>query len=355
MSYAPSTFCECPPIQAELDAYFATCDASLLPDPAPLNEFLWSGLNRSGIQQQFTPSTNKLRTIILRYDQRLLESEVSEVDSCTRVCVAEKKRGDLCKEYTIDPCNKLRVSELIDANDFRASCLSNFDIVNKKMRLMMNALLAKVATKMTGLVVANFGAWSSDVPVINDGGDATLVLNTLNPSSTAFNPGAAYDLAFALQQTAYCNGAAVFAGGTFFKYAKMMESGCCSAEGLDLGDIISRFGKAVLWDRRVQAALGIDYALAVMPKALQPVYYVANNDGINVSLGLNVGTNYQKQVIFEPSTGLPIDLTLADDCGEVSIIMETVVDLKTLPIDMFAPGDYMEGVTFVNKIKVTNT
>jgi hypothetical protein len=119
--------------------------------------------------------------------------------------------------------------------------------------------------------------------------------------------------------------------------------------------MFAAYGFANMFDRRLQNELGADYALTIAPKALQPVYYVKNNDGVHEALGLTVGANYQKQVIMEPSTGLPIDLTLSDDCGNVSIIMETVVDLKALPSDLYAPGDYMEGVTGVGKIKVVNT
>lgn len=349
MSLAPTGLHDCPDIQAELDSYFETCDASLLPDPAPLNEFLWSGANRSGIQQILTPGSNKVRNLVLRYDQRIVESEVDEVDSCERTCTATTKRGDLTKSYEIDTCDKLRIEELMNAEDFKLACRGNFEIVNKKIRLMLNALQAKVATKMTGLAVGYVGAWPQIAG--NVVGGTQLQVATTKATSHDINPKAIEEIDFAIQAAGYCNSAAIFAGRTLYQYMRLMDKGCCSAQGLDLSELMSAYGKAVMWDRRLQAEMDADSALSIGLKALQPVYYVRNNDGLEGLVG--VGANYQKQVIYDYN-GLPVDLTISDNCGDISIIMETVVDLKALPADMFAPGDYMEAVNWVNEIKVVN-
>jgi hypothetical protein len=356
MSTSGTGLYDCPDIQAEVTDYFQTCDAAFLPDPAPLNEFLWSAANRSGIQQVFTPGENKIRKLYLRYDKRLLESEVEEVEDCDRVCTATTKRGDATQLYEIDTCDKLRVSEVMNAEDFKKACRGNMEIVNKKMRIMMNALVRAVASKMTYLTFAHFGGWSTTVdPQISDGGIETFTLNTLKAGSTDINPTAMVDLDMAIQQNGFCSGVAIFAGTTLAKYAQIMNAGCCSNQGIDLQQIMANHGYAVVYDRRVQAQFAdAIHAIAIGLGALQPVYYTRNNDGLGDAVGLNVGANYQKQVIYEPSTGIPIDLTISDNCGALSIIMETVVDVKALPADLFAAGDYMTGVNWVNKIKVVN-
>ena len=345
----------CPDLQAELEGFFTTCDASLLPDPSAINEFLWSGLNRSGIQQGLVPGNGKIRTLQLRYDQAISESDVDEVSSCDRVCVATTKRGDLITNYEIDTCDKLRIEELINANDFKEACRGNSDILNKKMRLMMNALLKKVSTKMVGLAAGYFGHWPTDVQnKISDGGVDTLKIAT-KLASGAIDPEGMYDLDFAIQQTQFCNGAIVFGGAALKKYADLMNAGCCASTGLNVAEILAQFGYAVTYDRRLDVELGDSiHGMVLGVRALQPVYFTANNDGINDAIGLNVGANYQKQVIYEPMTGMGIDLTLSDDCGDVSIIMETVVDLKALPADIFAPDDRMVGTNWVNKVKIVN-
>ncbi|MFA9221054.1 MAG: hypothetical protein ACEQSL_07695 [Sediminibacterium sp.] len=358
MSYVTSVLNDCPDLQAELDQYFNVCDASLLPDPAPLNEFLWSGLNRSGIQQLISPGNGKVRTVQLRYDQRLLESAVTTVDGCTTNCSATTRRGDLITEYTIDTCNTLQVEELIKSNDMKAACRSNPQIVLKKIAMLMKAMEAKVATSMTALAIAKYGAWQANVQntVTDATGNAKKALKLQTKRPTAFtdvNPEAFYDLQLALKQSNYCNGAAVFAGYDLAKYAGLMQAGCCSNQGIDLGEILNQYGVAVMWDRRFENAMGHEYGMALMPGALQPIYFNQAIQSPAQAAGVTTGTNYEEMIMFTMN-GIPVDVILSDNCGNFSIIVRATVDLKALPTDMFAPGDNMEGVTFVNKLKVIN-
>lgn len=358
MSYVTSVLNDCPDLQAELDQYFNVCDASLLPDPAPLNEFLWSGLNRSGIQQTISPGSGKVRTLQLRYDQRLLESAVTTVDGCTTNCSATTRRGDLIAEYTIDTCNTLQVEELIKTNDLKAACRSNPEIVLKKIAMLMKAMEAKIATYMTSLAVAKYGAWQANVQntIADNTGNSkkALKLQTKRPTAyTDINPEAFYDLQLALKQSNYCKGAAVFAGYDLAKYADLMKAGCCSTQGIDLGAILDQYGMAVMWDRRFENAMGHEYGMAVMPGVLQPIYYNAATQSPSDAAGNTVGTNYEELLMYTMN-GIPVDVILSDNCGNFSIIIRANVDLKALPTDMFAPGDNMEGVTFVNKLKVEN-
>ena len=68
--------------------------------------------------------------------------------------------------------------------------------------------------------------------------------------------------------------------------------------------------------------------------------------------GVFTGHNYHHQTIVSPKTGLPYDLIIKDDCGAISINVVGTFDLKGMPSDMFATGDNMEGVNFVNQIEV---
>lgn len=358
MSYVTSVLNACPDLQDELDAFFNVCDASLLPDPAPLNEFLWSGLNMSGISQTISPGNGKVRTLQLRYDQRLLESAVTEVDGCTPSCSAATRRGDLISEYTIDTCDTLQVEELIHASELKDSCRSILEIVTKKIAMLMKAMDARVATKYTSLAIALYGAWQANVQ--NQVADATgnaknaLKLQTYRPTGfTDINPEAFYELQLALKQTNYCNGAAIFAGYQLSKYADLMKAGCCSSQGIDLASILSQYGLAVMWDRRFENLMGTEYGMAVMPGALQPIYYNHATSLPAQVAGVTVGTNYEQFVMVSKS-GIPYDVTLSDNCGALNIIIRFTGSLVALPTDMFAPGDNMEAVTFVNKLKVMN-
>lgn len=366
MSYAPAQLHGCPDIQAELDVFFPTCGHDDIPDPAPLYEFLLSDQNRSGIQQVLMPGENKVRTLILRYDQPLTESQVIEVDGCARQCDATTKRGDLTASYEIDTCDTVRVEEVMNPEDFKLACTSNFTLVTKKIARLIKAIEEKQATRMTQRAITKYGAWQANVNNAVDGGTKTIADNTGNTAAalklqtkrpTAFvdiNPEAMTDLSLALRKTNYCNGAAVFGATILWKYFELMRAGCCSSQGLDIAQIMRDHGYAVMYDRRFENEMGVEYGMTLAPRALQPIWYVRNNNGVADAAGITVGANYQKQVIFG-SLGTPIDLTMKDDCENgLSIVLESTMDLVTLPTDIFPPGHHMEGVTWINKLKVAN-
>lgn len=363
MSYAPGQLTPCPELQLELDAFFATCDSSLLPDPAPLNEFLWSGTNIGGIQRELSPSTGKVRTVTLRYDQPLLESQVTEVDGCTYNCSATTKRGDLTSTYELDTCDTLEVEELMNADDYKTACRDNAEIVFKKIALMMKAMDARVATKYTSLAITHFGAWQANVDnlftgaVFTEGAPGnssdTFKLQTKKNGSQDIYPEGFYFLRSAINKTNFCNGAALFVGSDIETYAALMNSGCCANQGLDVGDIMAKYGFAVMWDRRFENAMGHEYGMALAPRVLQPIWFNHNPTSVANAAGVGVGTNYFKTIVSSP-TGIPYDLTISDNCGNVSFILRFTGQLVALPTDLFPPGHHMEGVTWVNKIKVVN-
>jgi len=354
MAYAPSALEACPDLQVELDNYFLTCGSSLLREPTPLYDFLMSDVNRSGYSQVVSPGQGKLRTVLYRYDQRLLESEVTQPGNCDRSCTATTKRGDLTGSCEIDPCDYWEVEELIGAQDFTYACRNNFDIVNKKMMLMMNVLEGKIATFLTESAVALKGNWNAMVDPSTISSDFLQVKTKLD-GSDSINPSAFEDIDMAFKQTNYCNGAAIFSGATLAKYYRLMQAGCCSTSGLDLSQILGAYGTAVLYDGRVQKAFAdADKAIAIQPGSLQVVTYNENDNGIAEAAGVQWGANYYKRIIYSPQSNLPIDLTLSDNCGNLSIFMRANVKVCGLPTDLFAPGDDMEGVTYVNGIEVVN-
>lgn len=364
MSYEPGQLASCPDIQDELDRFFPTCGHDFRPDPAPLYQFLLSEQNRGGIQQTLMPSENKVRTLILTYNQPIPLSQVVEVDGCTRQCDATTKRGDLTSTYEIDTCDTIRVEESMNYEDFKNSCKSNFRLVRDKFALMLKAIEEKQAERMTARAITKYGAWQANVNMAVSGGTVTVEDNTGNSaralkvqtfkSSGDIYPIGIHDLNSGINKTNFCNGAAIFSGTLLSKYAQLMQSGCCADQGLDLASLMSRYGYAVVYDRLFENAMGAEYAMALAPRVMQYVYYLRNNNGVADAAGVTVGTNYQKQVIFG-ANGTPVDLFLKDDCENgLSIVMETTGDVVTLPTDLWHPSHHMEGVTWVNKIKVIN-
>ena len=350
-----TTMVHCPNLQDALDNNFNTAGSSMLFDAAPFFEFLNSPLNRSGYSQKVAPGQGKLKTVQLLYTQRILESEVTQPGT-SRTCVAETKRGNLATTCTIDPLDYYEVEELIENTDFTYVCAANADIIAKKMMTMINALRSAVATGITTQSVALIGGVSDDVAA----GDKVDVSGTdyfkiyTQKASGDIDPKGMAKLDFLRRQNNYNAPAPVF-GSDIFQYFQLLQAGCCSNEGLALDQILAKYGVAVAYDRRVKAAMGgTEYAITALPGALQIVYYNENDNGIAEAAGITHGANYQKQIIFDPMTGMPIDLTLKDDCGSVSIIMRANAKVCALPSDLFAPSDHMNGVTFVNGIKTVS-
>tara|TARA_R110000868_G_scaffold112787_2_gene303367 strand:+ start:7294 stop:8346 length:1053 start_codon:yes stop_codon:yes gene_type:complete len=339
----------CPNIQVELNQFYQTCDASMLREPMPFFDFLWSDINTSGIQQIVTPSGGKIKTINLRYDKRLLESEVDEVSNCATTCVSTTKRNDYSTTIEIDPCDKLQISESMTAIEWAYACQSNEQIVAKKIQMMVDAVVRKMATRLTTQAATLLGNWDSSVTNVD--GDGNLCVTLMN--GTALNPFAMADIDLAMMQTNFCSTTAIFAGVDVYKYYRALNAGCCSSQGIDLASISAQYGKAVLYDKRVQTASGsATYAWVLQAGSLLPIYYTENNssimNGAGIAIGdsnVQLGANYYKTVIQDPQSGLPMDLTIADNCGVISIIIEANAKLYSLP-QLFQAGDTMEGVSF---------
>ena len=359
----PTVMIACPNIQSALDQNFMT-DSGNLFDSAPLFEFLNSPLNRSGYSTRVAPGQGKIRTVELMYEQRILESEVTEPGT-DYTCAATTKRGNLATTCTIDPLNYLQAEELIEDTDFTYICEANEAVIARKINKLITALEAKCATRVTNQAIALIGNVSDDIATANKvtvGGVPFFKVST-EKSDGSVDPRAVSKINFFKMQSNYLAPAPIF-GSDMYQYYQLMQSGCCSNEGLNIADILAKYGTAVMYDRRVNAALasfagggstGNDLAFMALPGALQIVWYVKNDNGIAESAGILQGTNYQKRVISSPRFGFPIDLTMQDNCGSVSLIVRANPKVCGLPSDLFAPSDHMNGVTYVNGIKIVNS
>lgn len=352
------TMVACPDIQDSIDNNFQTCNSRGLTEPMPFFEFLNSELNRSGYSQKVSPGQGKLMRVQQTYTQRISESQVTQPGTAY-TCEAETKRGNLSTYCDIDPLDYYEVEELIVDTDFRRVCESNASIVAGKMNDMISALRRKTATVVTDQAVALIGGVNSTVAssdkVDVSGTDFYKIATKKSAAAGGdIDPVALATIDYLNMQNAYCQQAPIF-GGEIYRYAQLMQAGCCAATGINLAEILRLYGKAIMYDKRVVAALGgPEYAIMPLPGALQIVWYNQNDNGIAEAAGISSGADYQKMIVFDPQTGMPIDLTLKDDCGNLSIIMRANAKVCALPTDLFGPGDQMEGVTFVNGIKIVN-
>lgn len=344
MSYLSSQYIQCETIQAMLDEQFTLSNAPL--DPMPALEAILATQKANGISQSVADGSGKVKTIKVVYDQRLLESAVTE-GSGARSCTTTTETFDNYTTYTIDPTVWLEAKEKFDTVDLATVCTADVQaMIAKKINKIIDVLDRSVATKTAEELVGLTGVWSSDVTanVANELEIATVVSEATQVLSYA----GITKLDTSLMQTAY--NAPIIVGGTkLYNYGKALNAGCCSTTGVNILDLYNQYGKAFLYDKRIKAALADDNKGIVFNAGA--VALITYNEAPQVP---NLGANYAKMRVNSPRTGIPYDIVMNDTCGTISILGYANTKLVGLPTDMFAVGDEYRGVTLVNKIKVVN-
>lgn len=347
MSYLSSDYVQCETIQKMIDDQFATVNVLAL-DPMPALEAILSTQVASGISQSVSDGSGKVKTVKVVYERRLLETDVTS-GSGNRTCTTSAESFDSYQTYTIDPAVWLEANESFRAADLATVCTSDVQqMIAKKIGKIVDVLERKVATQTASQLAGMVGDWASTVTGVN--GSNELELATLVSSATkVLDPFAWGKLNIAFQKTGYVN-PIIVGGSDLFEWAGVSNAGCCSTTGVDISAVYNSFGKAVMYDKRVETALGnaANKSIAFMPGSLALIYY---NQSTQVP---NLGANYAMFKVFSPRTGLPIDISIKDDCGLIQIKGFATTKLVGLPTDLFSNTDEYNGVTYVNKIKVVN-
>lgn len=355
MSCLTTALQNCENIQDELNRYFPTCAAATFKEPMPFAEYITSPVNRAGLSQQIAPGQGKVRTINLRYRKRFLESGV--LSNQAKTCVATDQVGDCLKEYGIDTTQNIQRGILIPEGFLNESCRNNADFFMETLMMLIDQLERKAASNLSTTAATAYGNYATDAAGVN--GTDDLVVKTLVDATTKDEPwpNTMQKINTALMQTGYCGPHAIFSGTLLYEYYRTLLSGCCTSTGVDLRKQFDLYGTAVMYDRRIQTAMsaGNQFSgLIVMQGALQLVEWVQNDWKDNLDSIFKQGANYYSTVIVSPRLGLKMDLRIADNCGDLSMILTATNKLVAMPPDMFPTADIYEGVNFVNKLLVTN-
>lgn len=344
MSNATSAILACEDVQRELYNYFMVCSPDTHQRRSPFLEMLQSDANRSGISLEVAPGGAKVKTVVMRYDQKVPVADVTEVTECGLDCSVDNTVGDKSASYTIDPCVKVKYGESYSFTDFQYMCRTNEDYVNKRLLLMANAIEEKVAAKSASEAILLQGNWASDVTTTGD----VLRIGTRLSGGLNLNANWMPEFDFATMQTAYCAGIGVFGAAEFYKAARLMNSGCCTSAGIDLASVLANYGKAFEWDPYITAAFGDpSYSLVTQLGAMQLLTYTVGT-APEFRGFVNRGTNFEIIPLVTPRYGIPVDLVVSNDCGNLSLIMTTSTKVVAAPLDMFPTSDVLSGVNYVN-------
>jgi len=344
MSYLSSPYIQCEAIQSMLDEQFTLSNAPL--DPMPALEAILATQKANGISQSVSDGSGKVKSVKVVYDQRLLESAVTD-SSGARTCTTTTETFDNYTTYTIDPAVWLKAEEKFDTVDLATVCTEDVQsMIAKKINKIVDVLDRKVATQTAEELVGLTGEWSTGVTA--NGSDELEIATLISAATKQIDDTGMSDLNTALMQTGY-NAPIIIGGTTLYNYGQRLQAGCCATTGVNVLDMYNQFGKAFLWDKRVSTALADPNKSMVFNAGA--VALITYNEAPQVP---NLGANYAKFRVNSPRTGIPYDIVMNDTCGTISILGYANTKLVGLPTDMFAVGDEFRGVTMVNKIKVVN-
>lgn len=350
-----STLVDCPNLQVYLDEAFGR--PGNITDRSTFLEYLLSEAGRQGLSFRIAPGNGKIRNVEVLYSQRYLENEVS-TNTANPNCTPGEPYSDRITTYTMDTSANFTKSTTFEIGDLERTCRTNPDIFMDMLSKDIDVVERRVATAMaTKAATSLIGKWASDT--LNQDGTTITNPNLVVATKLAngnIDPTLYTTIDNAKQTTGYDAGM-VFSNQLLTRYAKLAETGCCvTDQGVDLAEQLARFGVVFSWDRRVAAALaaigGTPDGLFVAPGSLALVTYLKSEWSNGVPM-VRESANYLYMPIFG-ATGLPMDLTVKDDCGQVTISVTATPELFGMPDDIFQAGDIYEGVTGVNAIKITN-
>lgn len=355
MSCLASSYVGCATLQADLTTYFNTCGAEMIREPMPFAEFITSPLNNNGLQQVISPGAGKVRSVELKYQARIPETEVVENDS--DLCSCDTTRGNCSQTYTLDPDENLSICEKITAADLRNICEPNSEFIMRKVAHLVDAMERRSATEIVQEASFLTGSWNtSEVPNVNVS-DQLVVKTKKDGDAFTLNPFAMPEIDFALAATGYCAPTPIFAGRELYQYYRGLQAGCCADSGVDLSAMLSLYGKAVMYDPRVASTIsgGQNAGLILQPGAVALLTWNEFGWNAGIPLPFNEGSNYARTLIVSPRLGLPMDVIVKDECpGTLTITISVVIKLVNLPSDIFPVGDKYRGVNFFNELLVTN-
>jgi len=209
----------------------------------------------------------------------------------------------------------------------------------------------KVASAAAVQAVAAIGNWGTDVEgfytVTADCLEIETMAGTNEPNAFAIA-----DIQQATRMANYPAAPIAFGGAAMQRYDNAMAAGCCTQYGIDLLAITQQNGFGFAYDSRLAAAQGSqNKALITTAGAIQWLSF--NLAEWNTGITPVAGSNYSKTLVFTPA-GLPVDLTMKDDCGNLSIVMTTTGIIAALPTDIYEASDKFAGVNYVNCVSIVN-
>lgn len=361
MSYQTTDLLPCQDIQGRLEDLWKTPSFPGADDKMPFSDMLNSQINRYPIQTSLVKGGAKLHDVVVTYFPRLTEDLVTSKDATEITCTQTAQYGNISRTYT-PPDTALTSGEKIALADLPRFCMDNPMYFEMVVARHIDVVRRALATQQAEEAVLLNGTWGNGLfttgnAVGNVNASNQYVWATRKSAALGGNPDpeAWADLRMALDDVGA--GANLFAAGgkTGRSYFNASMIGCCADSGLDLQAAMDRWGLAYAYDQRLTAALGSTNEFMVLePGNLVPIYFTMApwKEGVN-PVFVDSG-NYKLIAITDPMTGVPMDLTISEDCGNISITVSTAEKLINLPTDFYSTPDPYSGKNGVFQVRITN-
>jgi len=347
MSYV-NEIIDCVKIQGQLDDLWQNPTALIKATEAtPHLAYTLSPQNRAGVDIAISDGRGKIRTVEVIYEQRMLTSEVGE--NVPHGCSTDGDEADKVHTYEMDVDTNINSQTKIDPSDLVGTCEEDNAYIARKLNLHLDAMRRKLAEKVAEQSVAALGGWATDVENVT--ADSLIVQAWINNQTYAPNPSLWTDLDAALMLSQFGE-AGIFGDQILWKAARAASVGGVADFGINLRDMLERYGKGVMYDRFVTAALTASGQNSIA-QALGAAQVVFWNKYANPAL-VKGDDSSKAFVINDPVLGIPVDVRLFWDCDVLNVNLHITHKLITLPDDLFKVGDRMRGVNGLAGITVDN-
>ena len=351
---ALTTFINCANLQGQLGDIFCTGRM----EDTPILSFLFSSFNNNGIlEQRAVPTAGKKRTVELLYSPRVLESEVET--TVDHDCTANEVRGETSELYDLDQGTGVHIDKKFDIVDLIERCESNDTYMARVIQDMIDGAKRRMETFAAVDLVANVGAFSTKdydqdgSPIVSN----EKIISTKYAAATGgfIDNRAHSSIMQSARLNAYCTAPIIMGEYEIGMYYDDIKIGCCAQTGIDWSKINSTAPMVIKSYRIPDALSDVTKFITLSAGAAIPIWF--NLYGGARTNVLNDDSNYAG-VIVDPATGIPFDLRITrgqvGTCTEVSIVIELAWDLFYVPAGLYAVGDHLRGVNFINKFKITN-
>lgn len=352
----PNTLIACQTLQDQLETVWQAEGTQGADEMMPLEEVLMSQANQRPISQLILPGQGKKRQVEVKYTPRLTESEVEE-DVDNPKCSGTNKSGELSTTYEM-PDGNIGTHEVFTAADFEAWCGDNSTRVVSRINAMADVIERKIATQHAQEFLLLAGTWGNGL--FTTGTAAGNVTNTNEYVWTTRytdgkpNPESLGNLSIA-RMKAGLNNVVGFGGTDAWTYFQALQIGCCSQDGMNLMEAMNQFGLGYAYDKRVEDAFAATNKFMLYRLgSVVPLFHVVNPWKDGMAPLISNGANYIHTSISSPRFGMPMDLTISDNCGTITVALAASTKLIVVPGDQFQSNDPYFGRNGVAKVRITN-